>query len=238
MSRAWRASGSSARAAVNESAAGAGTGDLVGRRWKSAGDGIGRAFRVLATTGVTAGPPRVQQKNLSLGVNGRSSGTGSSRSSGGWPSSGGKHGAANSSCGGSASSGQSDGVGNGHGAAVGTHGRHAWTGNCGAAATAGIAGVIGTAGERGTSSVARDSEGAGVGGWGDKGVTGVAGSGEGGRARGTGSGGNEAAKESDLLATSCYGKTSCRARLKSSQLAGSARASLVSANESHKSPST
>ena len=98
-------------------------------------------------------------------------------------------------------------------------GGQAWTGDREAAAMAsrkqalgagdsgrvGIAGVIGTAGERGTSSAARDSVKVSAGRWGDKGETGAAVGREGGRAKGTGSGGNEAAKGTDLLATSCCG---------------------------------
>jgi hypothetical protein len=139
-----------------------------------------------------------------------------------WALSGGGHEAANTGCsgstsgGGSASSWQSDEAGDRRGAAAGTCGGKAWAGDREAAAMAsrkqasgagdsgrvGIAGVIGTAGERGTSSAARDSVRVSAGHWGDEGETGAAVGREGGRA---GSGGNEAAKGTDLLATSCCG---------------------------------
>ena len=44
---------------------------------KAAGDGIGGELQACATTGITVGPPRVQQKALSLSIGGGSSGTGS-----------------------------------------------------------------------------------------------------------------------------------------------------------------
>ena len=44
--------------------------DMGGGMARVAGDGVGGAFRALATTGVTAGPPCGKQKALSLGVGG------------------------------------------------------------------------------------------------------------------------------------------------------------------------
>ena len=49
--------------------------DMGGGMARVAGDGVGGAFRALATTGVTASP-RVQQKDLSMGVSGGPSGAG------------------------------------------------------------------------------------------------------------------------------------------------------------------
>ena len=98
---------------------------------RAAGDGIGGTFRALATTGVTAGPPRVQQKALSPGIGGGSSGVGGGCSSGGWTSSGGN---------GEATSGS--GVESEHGAdASETRDGQRSAGNSGVQATAsGIAG--------------------------------------------------------------------------------------------------
>ena len=98
----------------------------------------------------------------------------------------------------------------------------------------GIAGVIGTAGERGTLSAARDSEGAGIGGWGDEGEMGAAGD-RGGRGA-EGNGGNEACR-GDCVWASCCGYTSRMAALKSSQVPGSGKASRVRAKVSHVGPS-
>ena len=72
--------------------------DMGGGMARVAGDGVGGAFQALATMGVTAGPPCVQQKTLSSVVDGGSSGTGGGRSSGGWASSGGRDGVTNISC--------------------------------------------------------------------------------------------------------------------------------------------
>ena len=49
--------------------------DLAGQA-TAAGDGIGGELQACVTTGITVGPPRVQQKALSLGISGGSSGAG------------------------------------------------------------------------------------------------------------------------------------------------------------------